>query len=187
MAAKKAEGRKWGTIALVSGGLVVTGVVAWMLLKKPAAAKTTGGGKQPAGGTNNNNTSSNTTHKSTSGSGGGGTSYASGYPLKYGSSGANVKTLQQTLNDLGNYGLVVDGKFGPKTQAALVAQTGSNTVESPDDLNALYNQAWTPNYQGSMLAAPQGYDASTDPVLEGYVPPAPQDNSFLNTYLGIKL
>lgn len=39
--------------------------------------------------------------------------------LSYGSSGDEVKTLQQNLNSVGNYGLDVDGAFGPKTQAAV--------------------------------------------------------------------
>lgn len=39
--------------------------------------------------------------------------------LSYGSSGDDVRTLQQNLNTVGNYGLDVDGGYGPKTQAAV--------------------------------------------------------------------
>jgi len=61
------------------------------------------------------------------------------------------------LADLGA-NLSIDGKFGPLTQNALIAQTGSPTVDSPAALQALVSQgntqASTYNYQGSMLAAP---------------------------------
>lgn len=47
--------------------------------------------------------------------------------LYYGSSGDDVKTLQQNLNSVGNYGLDVDGAYGPKTQSAVRDfQTKSN-------------------------------------------------------------
>lgn len=39
--------------------------------------------------------------------------------LKVGSTGAEVKTLQVNLNTIGGYGLVVDGNFGAKTEAAV--------------------------------------------------------------------
>lgn len=41
-----------------------------------------------------------------------------GSPLRQGSTGVNVKTMQQRLSDLG-YALSVDGNFGPGTRAAL--------------------------------------------------------------------
>ena len=50
----------------------------------------------------------------------GNTAYSSGSNLlKYGSSGSQVKTLQQLLNAAGNYGLDEDGNFGPKTLEAV--------------------------------------------------------------------
>ena len=39
--------------------------------------------------------------------------------IKKGSNGADVKTLQQALNKVGNYGLSEDGIFGSKTEVAL--------------------------------------------------------------------
>ncbi len=43
-----------------------------------------------------------------------------GTPLRQGSRGANVQTMQQRLSDLG-YALSVDGNFGPGTRSALQA------------------------------------------------------------------
>ena len=48
--------------------------------------------------------------------------------LKYGSSGSDVKTLQTYLNQVGNYGLTVDGQFGAKTQAAVKDYQKSNNL-----------------------------------------------------------
>ena len=39
--------------------------------------------------------------------------------IKNGSRGADVKTLQSKLNEIGKYGLTVDGIFGAKTEAAV--------------------------------------------------------------------
>ena len=47
-----------------------------------------------------------------------------GTPLRQGSQGASVQTMQQRLSDLGN-SLTVDGNFGPGTHAAVVAFQGS--------------------------------------------------------------
>lgn len=41
-----------------------------------------------------------------------------GYPVRYGSCGIEVKTLQQYLNKKYNAGLNVDGKFGSLTKEA---------------------------------------------------------------------
>ena len=46
--------------------------------------------------------------------------------LKYGSSGDEVKKLQETLNASGNYNLATDGKFGAKTQEAVKAYQKAN-------------------------------------------------------------
>jgi len=48
-----------------------------------------------------------------------------GSPLRQGSTGSDVETLQQRLNDLG-YGIAVDGNFGPGTQGAVVDFQGKN-------------------------------------------------------------
>lgn len=46
--------------------------------------------------------------------------------LKYGSSGDEVRKLQETLNATGKYNLATDGKFGPKTQEAVKAYQKAN-------------------------------------------------------------
>jgi len=141
----------WILVAVIGGGLISIAVAYELLFKsKTATGKLSGATKANPYGSGGS--------KSTANSGGSSyaPSYASGYPLKIGSSGSNVKALQQALNDLGAT-LAVDGQFGALTQQALLAQTGSATVDSPSALQALVGQgntmSTTPNYQGSMLAA----------------------------------
>lgn len=43
-----------------------------------------------------------------------------GFPLKKGCGGEKVKIIQAFLNKEGNYGLVVDGKFGDLTENAVI-------------------------------------------------------------------
>jgi hypothetical protein len=45
-----------------------------------------------------------------------------GFPLKKFSGGEDVKKLQRYLNDVGSYGLTVDGKFGAKTENAVITE-----------------------------------------------------------------
>ena len=52
----------------------------------------------------------------------------SGFPLRKGSSGGYVKTLQQQLNSRCGKSLVTDGKFGPLTENAAIACIGTPTV-----------------------------------------------------------
>ena len=54
---------------------------------------------------------------------------ASNYPtIQYGSQGASVRQLQRALNQAG-YSLDVDGRFGPKTRAAVVDYQKKNKLE----------------------------------------------------------
>lgn len=48
--------------------------------------------------------------------------------LSYGSNGDAVKTLQQNLNTVGNYGLDIDGAYGAKTQAAVTGYQKKNNL-----------------------------------------------------------
>ena len=59
--------------------------------------------------------------------------------LKYGSSGSDVEKLQTYLNQVGNYGLTVDGKYGPKTQEAVKKYQSSNNL-TVDGIAG--NQTW---------------------------------------------
>lgn len=63
-----------------------------------------------------------------------------GFPLKYGSRGENVEALQSWLISQGQslplFG--VDGIFQDETQAALLAQTGKNTI-TETEFNELIN------------------------------------------------
>lgn len=52
-----------------------------------------------------------------------------GSPLRQGSTGSAVQTLQQRLNDLG-YSIAVDGNFGPGTQGAVVDFQGKKGLSN---------------------------------------------------------
>ena len=166
----KGKGKTVWVIAGVAGAALISIVVAWHFLI-PSKSKTTK--KKDTTPTPAPPNSGVYTAPAPSGGG-----YASGYPLKNGSRGDNVKSLQQALVRLG-HPLVVDGIMGSKTTAALTAQTGSSSVESPSDLQALVDQSWANNSQGSMLAAPPSadntisyYDASV-----GYDPTNPYNTN----------
>lgn len=60
--------------------------------------------------------------------------------LERGSKGEDVKKLQQLLNKIGNAGLKVDGKFGEKTEKALVKIANSKIV-TPSLMLALVKKA----------------------------------------------
>lgn len=60
--------------------------------------------------------------------------------LERGSRGEDVKKLQQLLNKIGNAGLKVDGKFGEKTEKALVKIANSKIV-TPSLMLALVKKA----------------------------------------------
>ncbi len=54
------------------------------------------------------------------------------FPLKLGSRNSKVAELQAALG-----GLTVDGIFGSKTQAALLAKHGKLTISNQDELNLI--------------------------------------------------
>jgi predicted chitinase len=65
-----------------------------------------------------------------------------GAPLRQGSTGANVRAVQQRLSDLG-YSLGVDGNFGPGTAKAVIAfqqknSLGNDGVVGPNTWAALW-------------------------------------------------
>jgi len=45
-----------------------------------------------------------------------------GFPLRKGSGGAKVEALQKFLNQSSGYNLVVDGKYGQKTESAVLSE-----------------------------------------------------------------
>lgn len=58
------------------------------------------------------------------------------FPLKKGSGGKNVESLQKYLNNSGSYKLKVDGKFGEKTESAVLSE------QSPfENFKAMYPNA----------------------------------------------
>jgi len=50
------------------------------------------------------------------------------FPLRYGTCGNNVRTLQRFLNSRYSKNLVVDGAFGPVTKQTLQSTTGKSVV-----------------------------------------------------------
>lgn len=60
-------------------------------------------------------------------------------PYKKGCKGRNVQTIQKLLNKKHKAGLTEDGYFGPKTEAALVANGYGPTVENEDLKKLLTN------------------------------------------------
>lgn len=54
------------------------------------------------------------------------------YPIKRGDSGTVVTFIQSGLNDTWGAGLTVDGKFGPKTEAALLKHFGKKELNEAD-------------------------------------------------------
>jgi len=93
-------------ISLISVGLIGAGVGVYFLLKNRSSKS---GGNR----TYDNNifkTILNKLYQSDS------------FPLKKDDGGKRVKALQIFLNNSGSYGLVVDGKFGPATEAAVKSE-----------------------------------------------------------------
>lgn len=91
---------------------------------------------------------------------------SSGYPLKKGSSGRLVSSVQQWIlkiepSLLPKFG--ADGKFGAETEAALEKLIGKKTIDSNSDIDKLilkYNQKRFP-----MVAAPT---SGTTPVFKPF-------------------
>jgi hypothetical protein len=68
------------------------------------------------------------------------------FPLKNGSVGSNVQTLQKYLNDKGYASpkLVTDGKFGAKTESAVKTMQDNPYEKSISDYFANFNVSWKP-------------------------------------------
>jgi len=126
---------------LIFGGLIGLGTIGLVLYKKGVFSK-----KEIGAGTNtNSNTNSNTATANTRND---------NFPLKKGSYGERVKTLQTTLNKfIKNWNKLgkseftynnkkqtsigVDKDWGSETEAAMSWATGQNTVGSETALNNL--------------------------------------------------
>lgn len=88
---------------------------------------------------NNNNNNNNPDNSNSTGGGTTGTN--SGFPLKYGSRGENVKKLQRRLNEQlpsTTPQLVVDGIWGKKTEDAVKLVYGINVI-SESKFNDILN------------------------------------------------
>lgn len=114
---------------LVLTGILGAGLVAYVVLRKYNSARATGTSPIMPGTGSSYIPSSST---------GGGTSQSTGYPIKMGSSGPLVMTLQTALVQQGaklpKYG--IDGKFGSETQAALRSLYKMDSV--PDEKTLSY-------------------------------------------------
>lgn len=124
--------------------------------------------------------------------------------LSYGSSGSDVEKLQNYLNQVGDYGLTVDGKYGPKTQEAVKKYQSSNNL-TVDGIAG--NQTWGSlsdavtklssssgstsgttggDSQNTAQAAPDyskySYDASTDAAYQQALAALQQASAAVPTY-----
>lgn len=65
-------------------------------------------------------------------------SNSEGFPLKQGSTGVNVKTLQKFLNEKNiGFQISVDGDFGAKTESLLFAVTGKKELSKREFNNLI--------------------------------------------------
>ena len=154
MTKAKAQGTKWGLVAIITGSVIVAGVVIYkfVLAPKPKPANSGNKGAQtPVSAGATNNVPAPSVYSGGGGSNSGGNSNA-GFPLQMGSRGANVQQLQWALQGSGQQ-LTADGIFGAQTQAALQAVTGSTTVANQAALQAIINQQ--PTYVQAAQAAQQ--------------------------------
>lgn len=97
-----------------------------------------------------------------------GTTYSQ---LGRGSSGSEVKKLQNYLNQVGNYGLTEDGKYGPKTQQAVKDYQSSNKL-TVDGIAG--NQTWGALSDAvSKLTGGSGNKGNTGGTMESATPETP--------------
>ena len=101
------KNKKGNTYLIIAGVVVVLGVGAYMFLKRRQKKKMDLLYDVPSN------------SSSSSSSSGGGSYSGRGFALIKGSGGSQVVALQKYLNDVGSYGLDVDGKFGNLTKGAL--------------------------------------------------------------------
>jgi len=114
--------------------------------------------------------------------------------LMYGSRGDEVKKLQTALNSTGSYTLSVDGRYGPKTQAAVRDYQTKNGLKidgiaGTETLGHLYRAAET----GPQTAVPQPeqkqetkltYDPAADPGYQQALAALQQAQKNLPSYKG---
>ncbi len=153
-------GTKIGIAAVVLG-VIGVGATVVLAMKKPKTTTTTiPGGINTSGSTSGGHYTSSGSGSSSSSSGSSSGTKSSGsssqFPLKMGSRDSStgygsVIRLQNALNGLGK-GLVADGIFGSKTQAALQSVTGKTTVGSESELAAIEAM------QYPTVVAPAPYD-----------------------------
>ena len=93
--------------------------------------------------------------------------------LSYGSSGSEVEKLQDYLNQVGNYGLDIDGKYGPKTQEAVKNYQSSNNL-TVDGIAG--NETWGSLYDA--ISKKTSDSGNTDGTSESATPAAPDYSKY---------
>ena len=110
--------KKTNTGLFIGIGIAVVGVVLLLVLPKRSRAANVNNPFQPSpNGGAGGSLGLGAPTEAFDGCGGG--YVKTGFPLRRGSCGNEVKKLQEFLNGQGNYRLEVDGKFGPKTENAV--------------------------------------------------------------------
>lgn len=137
--------KKTNTGLFIGIGIAVVGVVLLLILPKRSRASTTENPFQPSSIGSVGGAGSGSSGVSNSNDGCGrsasGTVYVkTGFPLRRGSCGNEVKKLQSFLNGQGNYGLEVDGKFGGQTENAVKDEQSPFVTFQSMYPNAIFGQ-----------------------------------------------
>lgn len=114
--------KKTNTGLFIGIGIAVVGIALLLFLPKKSRGATSTNPFQPSsnGGIGGSPAIGAPSTSDGCGRGASGIMYTrTGFPLRRGSCGNEVMKLQAFLNSQGGYGLVVDGKFGQKTENAV--------------------------------------------------------------------
>ena len=126
-------------ITLITVGVLGTGIGLYFLFRKPTRYAPTSYAPSVGGGG--------------SSSPGGGACTGTGFPLKRGSGGEEVRNLQKFLNNESGYGLTVDGKFGPATERALKSEQSPFSAFKIMYPNAVEGQASKEYYDNATFVS----------------------------------
>lgn len=107
----------------IVGAMAIASIAAWLIVRRKKIA-TENTGQYGSAGTTTGGTTTKWTTKNLD------DDYE--YPIRRGDSGSVVTFIQNGLNKTYNAGLVVDGKFGAKTEAALLKHFGKKELNEAD-------------------------------------------------------
>lgn len=97
--------------------------------------------------------------------------------LSYGSSGSEVEKLQDYLNQVGNYGLVIDGKYGPATEEAVKDYQSRNNL-AEDGIAGNDTWASLSDAVSKLTSSSGNADSSTDNASQNTTQAAPDYSKY---------